>query len=126
MLNEGFAVSFCVAAIENRIGLGLAGLGWDSVEVMDKSPTKLDYYDDMWKLQSSAALLSHFNDGRHALILDRTIFYPQGGGQPADTGFLRIHGLEDIKFVVSDVRSKDGIVSFVYFINYIDHPWSYY
>lgn len=81
---------------------------------MDKSPTKLDYYDDMWKLQSTATLLSHFNDERHALILDRTIFYPQGGGQPPDTGFLRIHvhGL-DIKFVVSDVRSKDGIVSFV-------------
>jgi len=51
------------------------------------------------------------DDGRHVLILDRTIFYPQGGGQPADTGFVLIHGLEN-KFLVSDVRSKDGIVSF--------------
>ncbi|RHN64431.1 hypothetical protein MtrunA17_Chr4g0069041 [Medicago truncatula] len=26
----------------------------------DKSPTKLDYYDDMWKLHSTATLVSHF------------------------------------------------------------------
>lgn len=79
---------------------------------MDKSPTKLDYYDDMWKLHSTATLVSHFkgDDGRHVLILDRTIFYPQGGGQPADTGFLIIHD-SNIKFVVHDVRSKDGIVA---------------
>ncbi|RDX99185.1 alaXL [Mucuna pruriens] len=78
---------------------------------MDKGPTKLEYYDDMWRLQSTATLLSHFkgDDGRHVLILDPTIFYPQGGGQPADTGFVRIHGLDN-KFVVCDVRSKDGIV----------------
>ncbi|KAK7292277.1 hypothetical protein RIF29_08055 [Crotalaria pallida] len=77
----------------------------------EKSPTKLEYYDHMGKLQSTATILSHFkgDDGREALILDRTIFYPQGGGQPADTGFLHIHGL-DYKFVVNDVRSKDGIV----------------
>ncbi|KAI9113995.1 hypothetical protein K1719_015246 [Acacia pycnantha] len=78
---------------------------------MDLSSTKLDYYDDMWRLQSTATLLSHLkgDDGRNALILDHTIFYPQGGGQPADTGFIRISG-SDCKFVVQDVRSKDGIV----------------
>ncbi|KAF7834494.1 alanyl-tRNA synthetase [Senna tora] len=78
---------------------------------MDSSPTKLDYHDDMWKLQSTATLLSHRkeDDGRQALILDRTIFYPQGGGQPADTGFIHISG-SHIKFVVQDVRSKGGIV----------------
>ncbi|XP_027332746.1 uncharacterized protein LOC113847701 [Abrus precatorius] len=78
---------------------------------MDKNPTKLDYHDDMWRLQSTAILLSHFkgDDGRHGLILDRTVFHPQGGGQPADTGFVHVHGFEN-KFVVHDVRSKDGIV----------------
>ncbi|KAI4357240.1 hypothetical protein L6164_001200 [Bauhinia variegata] len=78
---------------------------------MDSSPTKLDYYDDMLKLQSTATLLSYYkgDDGRNALILDRTIFYPQGGGQPADNGFIQIAGSE-LKFVVQDVRSKDGIV----------------
>ncbi|KAK7363584.1 hypothetical protein VNO77_05731 [Canavalia gladiata] len=78
---------------------------------MEKNPTKLDYHEDMWRLQSTAILLSHLkgDDGRHVLILDRTIFHPQGGGQPADTGFVCIEGLDN-KFLVHDVRSKDGIV----------------
>ncbi|CAB4262722.1 unnamed protein product [Prunus armeniaca] len=75
------------------------------------SPTKLDYFDDMWKLQSRAILLSlsKGEDGRTALVLDRTIFHPQGGGQPADTGFIAVED-SDLKFVAEDVRSKDGIV----------------
>ena len=27
-------------------------------------------------------------DGRYAVILDKTLFHPQGGGQPGDTGTL--------------------------------------
>ncbi|KAG6758892.1 hypothetical protein POTOM_035355 [Populus tomentosa] len=79
---------------------------------MDLSPTKLDYYHDMWKLQSKATLLSFFKgeDGRNALILDSTIFHPQGGGQPADTGVITIASDSSFKFIVQDVRSKDGIV----------------
>ncbi|XP_059592768.1 uncharacterized protein LOC100244170 isoform X3 [Vitis vinifera] len=78
---------------------------------MDWSPTKLLYYDHMFLLQSSATLLSFFkgDDGRRALILDSTIFHPQGGGQPSDTGFIAISE-SDIKFIVQDVRSKDGVV----------------
>ncbi|XP_050120481.1 uncharacterized protein LOC126597713 isoform X2 [Malus sylvestris] len=73
--------------------------------------TKLDYFDDTWKLQSTATLLSvsKGEDGRTALVLDRTIFYPQGGGQPADTGFIAASD-SGVKFVVEDVRSRDGIV----------------
>ncbi|KAJ6323529.1 hypothetical protein OIU76_010938 [Salix suchowensis] len=79
---------------------------------MDLSPTKLDYYHDMWKLQSKATLLSFFKgeDGRNALILDSTIFHPQGGGQPADTGVITSAADSSFKFIVQDVRSKDGIV----------------
>ncbi|KAF5736983.1 alanine--tRNA ligase cytoplasmic [Tripterygium wilfordii] len=75
------------------------------------NPTKLEYYEDVWKLQSKATLLFFFkgDDGRRALILDSTIFHPQGGGQPADTGFITIVDL-NLKFTVQDVRSKDGIV----------------
>ncbi|KAL6524731.1 hypothetical protein OROMI_030324 [Orobanche minor] len=78
----------------------------------DKIPTKLDYHGDMWKLQSTATLVSHFkgDDGRHVLTLDRTIFYAQGGGQPADHGFIHFTDHDNIKFAVQDVRSKDGIV----------------
>ncbi|GAB4851279.1 hypothetical protein Ancab_030575 [Ancistrocladus abbreviatus] len=76
-----------------------------------QTPTKLEYYDNMWKLESKAALLSYFQgeDGRCALILDSTIFHPQGGGQPSDTGFITVPD-SSFKFLVQDVRSRDGIV----------------
>ncbi|KAA8527460.1 hypothetical protein F0562_034825 [Nyssa sinensis] len=79
---------------------------------MDLTPTKLDYYSDMSKLQSKASIISYFQgeDGRPALILESTIFHPQGGGQPSDTGFITISADSDSKFVVQDVRSKGGIV----------------
>ncbi|EOY06504.1 Alanine-tRNA ligases,nucleic acid binding,ligases, forming aminoacyl-tRNA and related compounds,nucleotide binding,ATP binding isoform 5 [Theobroma cacao] len=75
------------------------------------TPTKLEYYDQMSKLQSKTTLLSYFkgDDGREALILDSTIFHPQGGGQPSDTGFITIAN-SNHRFCVQDVRSKDGVV----------------
>ncbi|GAV74897.1 tRNA-synt_2c domain-containing protein [Cephalotus follicularis] len=78
---------------------------------MNLNPTKLEYYDHMWKLQSKATLLSCFkgDDGRRALILDSTIFYPQGGGQPSDTGFITISDL-GFRFIVQHVKSRDGTV----------------
>ncbi|XP_042518590.1 alanine--tRNA ligase [Macadamia integrifolia] len=73
--------------------------------------TKLTYFDDMWKLQSKASLISCIQgeDGRRALILDSTIFHPQGGGQPSDTGFITL-AASDSKFIVQDTRLKDGLV----------------
>ncbi|CAA7034482.1 unnamed protein product [Microthlaspi erraticum] len=78
---------------------------------MDFPPTKLDYHEDMFNLQSHARFLSLFKaqDGRTSLILESTVFHPQGGGQPSDTGFIVFAG-SDCKFSVQDVRSKDGIV----------------
>uniref|UniRef100_A0A1J3HUQ7 Alanine--tRNA ligase n=1 Tax=Noccaea caerulescens TaxID=107243 RepID=A0A1J3HUQ7_NOCCA len=78
---------------------------------MDFPPTKLDYHEDMFNLQSKSRFLSLFKaqDGRTALILESTVFHPQGGGQPSDTGFIVFAG-SDFKFSVQDVRSKDGIV----------------
>ncbi|XP_072998460.1 uncharacterized protein [Typha latifolia] len=77
---------------------------------MELSPTKLSYFEDMWALQSTAVVLAVLQEeeGRRAVILDATIFHPQGGGQPADHGFIAAGG--GAKFVVEDVRSKDGLV----------------
>lgn len=55
--------------------------------------------------------MNQAEDGRMALILDSTVFHPQGGGQPSDTGLIEFAG-SDFKFSVQDVRSKDGIVRF--------------
>jgi misacylated tRNA(Ala) deacylase len=43
--------------------------------------------------------------GSDYVVLDRTAFYPGGGGQPCDTGFLR-SGSE--KFVVTETRKSEN------------------
>ncbi|KAF9605731.1 hypothetical protein IFM89_018127 [Coptis chinensis] len=77
----------------------------------DSNKTQLEYFDNMWKLESQATLISYNQgeDGRRALILDSTIFHPQGGGQPYDTGYIT-NAVSDFKFLVQDVRLKDGLV----------------
>ncbi|MCD6624952.1 alanyl-tRNA editing protein, partial [Klebsiella michiganensis] len=47
-------------------------------------------------------------DGRYAIELDRTLFHPQGGGQPADRGWIA--GLA-VEGVVSRGDSVAHIVS---------------
>ncbi|KMS95462.1 hypothetical protein BVRB_008010 [Beta vulgaris subsp. vulgaris] len=75
------------------------------------TPTIREYYHNMWKLHSEATFLfnTQTEDGRQALILESTIFHPQGGGQPSDTGFITNLNFP-FKFVVEDVRCKDGII----------------
>nr|CAB3476514.1 unnamed protein product [Digitaria exilis] len=73
------------------------------------TPTKLVYFDDMWALRSAATVLAVHQEegGRVAVVLDATVFHPQGGGQPADTGVISAAGA---RFLVEDVRAKDGVV----------------
>lgn len=47
------------------------------------------------------------HEGRTIVLLDKTIFYPQGGGQPYDTGTI-ISG--DKKFIVAETRYLSGEV----------------
>jgi misacylated tRNA(Ala) deacylase len=44
-------------------------------------------------------------DGPRGIVLDRTVFYPMGGGQPGDTGQLRWAGGE---LRITDTRYGDG------------------
>ena len=52
-------------------------------------PTKALYLNDTYLFQSSAHVeaVEHDEQGT-AIILDQTIFYPQGGGQPTDMGMI--------------------------------------
>src|SRR3990172_7837621 len=55
------------------------------------SPTEQMYYDDAYVKEFDAKVLEILN-GEY-VVLDRTCFYPEGGGQPADHGFLVFHEL---------------------------------
>jgi misacylated tRNA(Ala) deacylase len=53
--------------------------------------TQLLFRDDAYLRACTARVLGA---GPEGILLDRTVFYPQGGGQPGDTGLLRWSGGE--------------------------------
>ena len=66
--------------------------------------TQLIYENDSYCAEFEATVLSCTeNDGRYDVVLDRTAFFPEGGGQAADKG--TIDGI-----LVLDVQINDGVV----------------
>jgi alanyl-tRNA synthetase len=62
------------------------------------------YFADPYRTRFSAHVVARATrDGRPAVALDQSAFYPEGGGQPADTGVLG-----DV--AVLDVQAADGLV----------------
>jgi len=53
--------------------------------------TELLYQTDSY-LQTFDAAVTALDEANHGVILDRTAFYPGGGGQPADRGTLALDG----------------------------------
>jgi alanyl-tRNA synthetase len=64
------------------------------------------YYDDPYLVRFSAHVVERTQcEGRPAVVLDRTAFYPAGGGQPHDLGSLSRVGVIDVI-----EREEDGAV----------------
>ena len=67
-------------------------------------PTKLLFYDEPDNVSFEAVVLDVCDNH---IILDQTLFYPEGGGQPADHGVI---STSDVVLRVIDVQSVSGVV----------------
>ncbi len=66
------------------------------------APTEKLYYQDAYRVAFDSPVLERGEErGRPFVVLERTCFYPEGGGQPADRGWLN-----DVPVV--DVQSREG------------------
>ncbi|MBN1484819.1 MAG: hypothetical protein JXA37_08865 [Chloroflexia bacterium] len=69
------------------------------------------YYDDPTLLSFEARVVARRqSEGRPAVVLDRSAFYPTSGGQPHDTGTLRPLDEPARRVAVVDVLEQDGDV----------------
>jgi len=64
-------------------------------------------YDDAYAQRSTARVVAVQEGERSAVALDRTVFYPGGGGQPADRGTLR-RPFDGAAWAVTSARKLDG------------------
>ncbi|GGN99544.1 alanine--tRNA ligase [Haloarcula pellucida] len=67
------------------------------------------YYEDQQRTEFEAVVLEVFDrdDGRFDVVLDQTMFYPEGGGQPPDHGTL---ATDDVTAEVEDVQRYDDVI----------------
>ncbi|MFB6293243.1 MAG: alanine--tRNA ligase [Halonotius sp.] len=66
------------------------------------------YYDNQERMEFEAVVLDVFEvDDGYEVVLDQTMFYPEGGGQPADHGTL---SSDETTAEVTDVQVVDGVI----------------
>ncbi|MUV87880.1 alanine--tRNA ligase [Natronomonas sp. CBA1123] len=88
------------------------GAETDDDRIADLPDTEKLYYEDPERTDFEAVVLDvierEVDDETHYdVALDQTMFYPEGGGQPADTGTL---ATDEVTVEVTDVQEVDGVV----------------
>jgi alanyl-tRNA synthetase len=74
----------------------------------DLPETEKLYYDNQDRMEFEAVVLDVFEqDDGYDVVLDQTMFYPEGGGQPADHGTL---SSDENTAEVTDVQIVDDVV----------------
>ena len=72
----------------------------DLSQVEGLPPTKTLYYEDSYIKEFDAKVLKILDgNGKKYVILDKTAFYPEGGGQPGDTGEINGRAVIDTQKV---------------------------
>ena len=76
--------------------------------------TELVYLKNTYEYEADATVLKFDKDEKNSpfLLLDRTIFYPQGGGQPADFGQITVK--DSVTFDILFVAFNNGKVHHYY------------
>lgn len=101
--NQGF----CMDKEENKG----KQLFYNNTQLKD---TELVYLNDTYLMEDKSSVLEVGKDAKGPFVIfDRTIFYPQGGGQPSDTGIIQI---DEQKYQVQHVVFSEGKV-----IHYLDN-----
>ncbi|WP_424014531.1 alanine--tRNA ligase [Halorubrum xinjiangense] len=74
----------------------------------DLPETEKLFYDDQGRTEFEAVVLDVVDaEEGYDVVLDQTMFYPEGGGQPADRGQLTVG---ETTVDVTDVQERDGVV----------------
>lgn len=71
--------------------------------------TKPLYMHNMQQLSCGATVISiKEREGKMVVVLDQTVFYPQGGGQPADTGLIffekNVFKVEHVQYINGQIE----------------------
>lgn len=83
-------------------------LGFICFTLLPMDPTRLLYMEDMQRTEGDATVVAiEKEDDRNVVVLDRTWFHPQGGGQPWDQGTIEGNAG---RFRVDEVRLVEGVV----------------
>jgi alanyl-tRNA synthetase len=77
-------------------------------QVAELPATDRLYYDDQDRMEFEAIVLEVIErEEGYDVVLDQTMFYPEGGGQPSDTGSL---STDDTTVEIRDVQQQDGVI----------------
>ena len=72
--------------------------------------TEKTFYQDSYQKTHTCRVVELTDQG---VILDSTIFYPLGGGQPGDTGKMSVNGID---YQITDTRYADDRNSIVHYL----------
>jgi len=77
-------------------------------EILGLPKTDPIYYEDPYQDEFEARILKAINlEGFSYVVLERTCFFPEGGGQPGDVGCIQFSSGE---LKVADTRAEDDVI----------------